>query len=327
MVRHPFYFPASTVLLIVSGIMIGSPGAAGRPGGALARRCLTGDGLRSGDPWSSALKVAVVGPTHPYKGGVAAHTTSLAHQLAEAGHDVTLVSWSHLYPARLYPGEQAVPGGAPDVPPVPAHRPGAVAGPVPTRGCAPDAGCAASTSVIVVHVIPPVVPAHLALLRAAGVRVRGRGRDRATTCCRTRAHPGDRQLMHALLDRVDAVLVHSAEQAGLAADLGAARVSVADLPPHLPGGVARRARADDGPPRLLALGMVREYKGVDVLLRALRQVPGVTLTVAGELWGTSGTTVRQLAAEPDLRDRVRCCPATSPPTGWPSCWPATTCSP
>ena len=36
MVRHPFYFPASTVLLIVSGIMIGSPGPARRPGRALA---------------------------------------------------------------------------------------------------------------------------------------------------------------------------------------------------------------------------------------------------------------------------------------------------
>ena len=40
---------------------------------------------------SAALKVAVVGPTHPYKGGVAAHTTSLAHELAEPGPDVTQV--------------------------------------------------------------------------------------------------------------------------------------------------------------------------------------------------------------------------------------------
>ena len=45
-----------------------------------------------------------------------------AQQLARAGHDVTLVSWSHLYPARLYPGEQAVPGGAPDVPPYHASK-------------------------------------------------------------------------------------------------------------------------------------------------------------------------------------------------------------
>ena len=40
----------------------------------------------------AALKIAVVGPSHPYKGGVASHTTTLAHELADAGHDVTLVS-------------------------------------------------------------------------------------------------------------------------------------------------------------------------------------------------------------------------------------------
>ena len=42
---------------------------------------------------SASLKVALVGPTHPYKGGVATHTTALAHELTEAGHEVTLVSW------------------------------------------------------------------------------------------------------------------------------------------------------------------------------------------------------------------------------------------
>ena len=39
---------------------------------------------------AATLKIAIAGPTHPYKGGVASHTTTLAHELAEAGHDVTL---------------------------------------------------------------------------------------------------------------------------------------------------------------------------------------------------------------------------------------------
>ena len=68
---------------------------------------------------SASIKVALVGPTHPYKGGVAAHTTALAHELEEAGHEVALVSWSHLYPPALYPGEQAVPDGSPDARPFP----------------------------------------------------------------------------------------------------------------------------------------------------------------------------------------------------------------
>jgi glycosyltransferase involved in cell wall biosynthesis len=255
-----------------------------------------------GEASSSALRLAVVGPSHPYKGGVAAHTTTLAHHLAGAGHDVTLVSWSHLYPSRLYPGEQAVPGGTPDVPPFP-RTVRALSWARPDTWVRAGRRLRGFDAIIVVHVIPPVIPAHLALLRAAGSGPRSI--VLAHNVLPHESRPGDRRLMQALMHRVDAVLVHSAEQAALARELGAARVSVAALPPHLPGGSPTERAPYDGPPRLLALGMVREYKGVDLLLRALQQVPGVTLTVAGELWGASGTAVRELADDPRVRGRVR----------------------
>jgi glycosyltransferase involved in cell wall biosynthesis len=260
----------------------------------------------------SALKVAVVGPTHPYKGGVAAHTTTLAHELAEAGHDVTLVSWSHLYPSKLYPGEQAVPGGAADVPPFP-RTVRALSWARPDTWVRTGRRLRGFDAIVVVHVIPAVVPAHLVLLRAAGA---GRRASATAPARRPRTvviahnvlphetHPGDRELMEQLFARVDAVLVHSDPQAKLAYELHAPRVSVTDLPPHLPGGAPVDRPDHDGPPRLLALGMVRDYKGVDLLLEALAQVPGPTLTVAGEMWGSSGERVKELAQDPRLRDRV-----------------------
>ena len=52
------------------------------------------------------MRIAIVGPAFPYKGGGAHHTTELAHRLAAAGHDVTLESWKAQYPTFLYPGEQ-----------------------------------------------------------------------------------------------------------------------------------------------------------------------------------------------------------------------------
>lgn len=258
---------------------------------------------------AAALRVAVVGPTHPYKGGVAAHTTTLAHQLAEAGHDVTLVSWSHLYPSRLYPGEQAVPGGTPDVEPFP-RTVRALSWARPDTWVRTGRRLRDFDAVIVVHVIPAVVPAHLALLRAAGSGRRGDSTGpRAVVVAHNvlphEPHPGDSALMRTLLERVDAVLVHSAEQARIAHDLGARRVSVADLPPHLPGGAPVERPDHDGPTRLLALGIVREYKGVDLLMRALAQVPGPTLTVAGEMWGEAGAAVKALAQDPRLRGRVQ----------------------
>lgn len=260
----------------------------------------------------AALKIAVVGPTHPYKGGVAAHTTMVAHELAEAGHDVTLVSWSHLYPSRLYPGEQAVPGGAADLPPFP-RTIRALSWARPDTWVRTGRRLRDFDVVVVVHVIPAVIPAHLVLLRAAGA---GRTPNAAVARPGPRSvviahnvlphepHRGDRELMAQLFQRVDAVLVHSDSQARLAYELGAARVSVADLPPHLPGGAPVGHVDHAGAPRLLALGMVRDYKGVDLLMEALAEVPGLTLTVAGEMWSTSGERVRALAHDPRLRDRV-----------------------
>ena len=54
------------------------------------------------------MRIALIGPAHPYKGGGARHTTELAHRLAAAGHDVIIESWRAQYPARLYPGQQTV---------------------------------------------------------------------------------------------------------------------------------------------------------------------------------------------------------------------------
>lgn len=262
---------------------------------------------------AAALKVAVVGPTHPYKGGVAAHTTTLAHELAEAGHDVTLVSWSHLYPAKLYPGEKAVPGGAQDVAPFP-RTVRALSWARPDTWVRTGRRLRGFDVIVVIHVIPAVVPAHLALLRAAGVGRRAvpgavrSGSPRSVVIAHNvlphETHLGDRELMQQLFERVDAVLVHSDSQARLAYELHAPRVSVTELPPHLPGGAPVERAPHDGPPRLLALGMVRGYKGVDLLMEALREVPGPTLTVAGEMWGASGERVKALAQDPRLRDRV-----------------------
>lgn len=264
----------------------------------------------SGDETDAGLTIAIVGPSHPYKGGVAAHTTSLAHELTDAGHDVTLVSWSHLYPTFFYPGEQPTPSnGDPDLPPFPRT--------VRALSWArPDSLVRAGRRlhdvdlVIVVHVIPPVVPLHLALLRAAGVgrtAMTGRG-PRSVVIAHNvlphEPHPGDAALMKTFFRRVDAVVVHSADQARLARELDAEHVVVTDLPPHLPGGAPVERAEHDGPARLLALGLVRGYKGIDILLRAMTRVPGVSLTVAGEIWGNAGDELRRLAATRELRDRV-----------------------
>ena len=263
---------------------------------------------------SAALRLAVVGPTHPHRGGVAAHTTMLAHHLSDAGHDVVLVSWAHLYPSRLRQVEATVPSGAPEVTPYP-RTIRALSWARPDTWVRAGHRLRGVDAVIVVHLIPLMVPAHLALLGAAGAlagaehgaRTPG-PRPQSVVLCHNvlpnEPRPGDRRLMGSLLSRVDAVLVHSADQARIARDLGARRVSVSDLPPHLPGGDPISHDARPGPTRLLALGLVREHQGIDVLLRAMREVPDVTLTIAGELWGGNRAIIGALASDPSLAGRV-----------------------
>ena len=48
-------------------------------------------------------RFCLVGPTYPYRGGIAHYTTLLARQL-QAAHDVLLLSFSRQYPAWLFPG-------------------------------------------------------------------------------------------------------------------------------------------------------------------------------------------------------------------------------
>ena len=249
------------------------------------------------------MRVAVVGPTYPFKGGVAAHTTELARRLALAGHDTDLVSWRTLYPSLLYPGQQVVPDGAPDLPSYARTT-------RPLSWARPDSWWRVGRMlrdpdvVVLVHVVPAVVPALLTVIRALRSGSRPRVVVVAHNVLPHEPHVGAAVLVRSLLSRADTVVVHSAEQAALARRLGAQDVAALDLPPHLPGGDPLPHAPSDGPPRLLALGLVREYKGTDLLLQAAQRVPDVRVTVAGELWGDAGERVRELAADPALADRV-----------------------
>jgi glycosyltransferase involved in cell wall biosynthesis len=261
------------------------------------------------------VKIAIVGPAYPYKGGGAHHTTELAHRLAAAGHDVTLESWKAQYPGFLYPGEQTI--STPEGVPFTGTR----------RTLAwyrPDGWFRTgrrlrSYDLVVLVVLSPVqVPAYLGMAYGLGAK---EGGPRLVALCHNvlphERKPYDVPLMRRLLRRADGALVHSAQQAGLARDLAPGTpVGTAGLPAHLPTpDVPERpvlgGEAAEPANHLLFFGMVRPYKGLDVLLRSLAEIDDVSLTVAGEFWGGVDET-RALISSLGLEDRVELRPGYVP---------------
>lgn len=262
------------------------------------------------------MKLAVVGPTHPYKGGIAQHTTELAHRLAAAGVDVAVWSWRRQYPARLYPGEQRVPGSVPESPPFPATT-------EPLSWDSPPGWWAAGRrargldGLLLTWTTPVQAPAYLGLLAGLGARHRSAGPGGVSVvgiCHNVLPHEPravDPPLTRAVLGRCAGLVVHSAEQAAVAAGVAPrARVGVAALPPPALPPAALPATPVTRPSRnsltLLLFGIVRPYKGIDVLLRALAHPevpPAVRLIVAGEFW-TPLAEIQGLVDELGLRSRV-----------------------
>lgn len=258
------------------------------------------------------MKIAIIGPAHPYKGGGARHTTELAHRLAAAGHDVIIESWHAQYPQRLYPGQQTV--DVPEGEPYPRTR-RRLAWYRPDGWLAEGRRLRHADLVVFVLLTPIQVPPYLVIMSTLG-------RTKTTVICHNvlphERRPVDVPLVRALLTRAGTVVTHSAAQAAQAKDMApGATVRTVAMPPHLPATApirhTERGRVPAYPHcRLLFFGIVRPYKGLDLLLRALAQAPPhVTLTVAGEFWGGTEAT-EKLIADLGLAGRVALRPGYVP---------------
>ncbi len=246
------------------------------------------------------MKLAIIGPSHPYKGGIVQQTTELAQRLKLAGHEVVVYSWRSQFPKLLYPGSVL----ADDQPEMPLF-----AGNKPSLSWYNlfswrRVGKQLHNYDLVIFIwwLPTIQAPIYSMIRHYLKNVKT-----AVICHNVLPHepkPADRRLAHFFLSRVDHVIVHTPEQAQLAASLTAARLSSTALPPLLPGWTQTDAKHQPGIRKhLLFFGIVRDYKGLDILLEALAAVTDIKLTVAGEFWGGSSSYESQIA-KLGITDRV-----------------------
>ncbi|MEO0493295.1 MAG: glycosyltransferase [Actinomycetota bacterium] len=223
------------------------------------------------------MRIAYVGPVPPHRGGVAQHGWQTIEAFERMGHDVAVESWQSLYPAALFKGEQ------PSVP----RRDGEIRFRLrwwnPLGWVLAGRRCRSAELIVV----PWVTPFHAVAL---WVVLRVAARPAVAFVHNPEPHermPLARPLLRLVMRRCDGAVVHAATAATALADgSDVERIEVTPHPPNL---------AIDGEPmpprpplRLLFLGFVRAYKGVDLAIDAVaelrRRGRDVRLTIAGDFW-------------------------------------------
>jgi glycosyltransferase involved in cell wall biosynthesis len=238
--------------------------------------------------------IAVFGPYHPHRGGIAHHTTLLAETLARE-HPVLGLGFTRLYPGFLFPGRtQRDESGAPLLPQgVEVRHIVDCVGP-PTWVAAVSALRRFHTRLLIVQWWHPFfAPACAAIARGAK-----RHGTRVLFLCHN-VLPHERSALDAALIKMglgtaDGFLVQARGDVDVLARLFPGRPC--EWTPHPAytffarpdtGREAARAALGLDGPVVLFFGLVRAYKGLEVLLRAVaaarRTVP-VTLVVAGEFY-------------------------------------------
>lgn len=234
------------------------------------------------------VRYCVVGPTYPFRGGIAQHTTLLCSHLAER-HDTRAITFKRLYPSVLFPGKSQVDNSKASVtfqaePIIDSINPftWAKAG-KHIRAMSPDYVIIewwhAFFGPCIGSVISNVYPAKVIFL--------------CHNVLPHEANPVLKPFAVRALRRADGFMVHSEEQeSALKELLPNAHISRTILPEFdtfpkrgIGKEEARRSLGIQGP-AILFFGLVRKYKGLMDLVKAMHLLKGsgITCMVAGEFY-------------------------------------------
>lgn len=261
-------------------------------------------------------KVAFVGPVPPFRSGISEHGGCLAAAIAREVDELRVISFSQMYPSALFPGDCEK---DPDRAPLDDPKPEFV-----LSGFNPltwkTAGAVLRAFRPEITVIPWwtffLGPCSTSVARAA----KKVGSEVRFLCHNVVDHETTewkQWLSRMTLKHGDGFIVHNAALGKQVVDmLPGARVVVCPHPVN-----SGFARPQETLPRraaleLLYFGIVRPYKGIDILIRAVAKMPedaSVHLTIAGEFWepvAKTETLIRALGADHRIELIARYLPET-----------------
>ncbi|PAP75513.1 glycosyltransferase [Rubrivirga marina] len=258
------------------------------------------------------MRITLLGPAWPYRGGIAHFQSALARGLVARGHNVDQVTFRRQYPEALFPGKTQLDDGPPPVDlPIAAQRIDSLHPFSWVRTARHVAERGAEVAVFM-HWMPFFGPAFGVIAR----RLRKRGVRVLAVVHNAIPHerrPGDITLTRYGLGACDGLVVMSdqvradVEALGLGAPVEQVAHPVYDgFGVPTPAAEAREALGlPTGVPLFLFFGFIRRYKGLHVLLeawpRVRERVPGAQLVVAGEFYADEAELRAQAAALDGVR--------------------------
>jgi glycosyltransferase involved in cell wall biosynthesis len=259
------------------------------------------------------MRIALVGPTYPFRGGISHYTTLLYRELKK-GHDARLFSFKRQYPSILFPGK-----GDRDSSKQSISEPGAQ--PV-LDSLNPVTWVATAHLVRRFRPRLTLLPWWVSFWTPQYLVICSLLRILSTTkivflCHNVYPHDGkrfDRACARLALSPADAFLVHSIEDERRLARLFPAKPAIRVHHPTYDVFRIRNLSRDEARSRLglsgdvlLFFGFVRPYKGLRYLLEAMPLILkrlDVTLLVVGEFWKNE-QEMRTLAAGLGVERHVR----------------------
>lgn len=259
-------------------------------------------------------KIIILSPAHPLRGGIAASSERLAQELTRAGAEVVIYSYALQYPGFLFPGKtQFTDDPAPEGVKIETRINSINPFNWVTTGRA--LARAQPDRVIVRFWLPFMGPALGSILRMA--RLFSRKRFTITALVDNiiphEKRPGDLVFSAYFVGACDAFVVMSRSVGEEIQSFLKKRVAPVRFAPHpiynqygaiLPASAARRMlKIPENVPLVLFFGFIRKYKGLDLLLEALAQCPGLHALIAGECY-EDWQFYQQIIDQHQLAERV-----------------------
>ncbi len=257
------------------------------------------------------MKIVVLGPAHPYRGGLASIMETMAREYMRRGHEVAIYTFRVQYPSLLFPGKsQYVDAPAPDD--LRIERVVNTVNPLNWIAVGRRLRRERPDMVLMKYWTPFMAPCFGAIARIA----RGNGVTRVI-CQIDNVEPHehhivDRPFNRYFLGAVDGFVYMSEQVHGELKAYTSAPMLFSPHPMFENFGEAvdraeacRRLGLDPDIRYMLFFGLIRDYKGLDLLLRAWASArpEGYRLIVAGEFYASREKYV-SLIDESGLRDEV-----------------------